>query len=118
MYVSVYAIMFKFPQFCMYVRHECMGVCMSNSDIEFRILLIRTQLPDQISLCENDLKVGLVTFGMPRTLSDHPSTLDKLTYPHLRVVNYGDPVPSLPPSVLGFTHSATKVVHFVKVRTP
>eukprot|EP01035_Chromulina_nebulosa_P026687 gene26687-34969_t len=46
------------------------------------------------------------------TTSKEDSNCQEKTFTHIRVVNHHDPVPTLPPSGLGFSHKATKVVHF------
>lgn len=46
------------------------------------------------------------------TTNKEDSNCQEKTFTHIRVVNHHDPVPTLPPSGFGFSHKATKVVHF------
>ena len=94
--------------------------------IELGIISVYILFAYQISSCEvykiHTKHIGLVTFGMPRTLSNDEHTLSKagagirdgngVNYTHFRVVNHGDPVPSVPPGALGFTHNATEVFFY------
>jgi hypothetical protein len=69
-------------------------------------------MASEVSICRPDLKVGLVTFGMPRCLSKNTATKTKWSYPHWRVVNDGDPVPTVPPAEFGFSHNSSEIFHY------
>ena len=73
-------------------------------------------MASELSLSKPHYKIAAVTFGQPRLYS-RASAQSYWRYEHWRVVNNGDPVPTLPPAELGFCHHG-KAFHFETENVP
>mmetsp|Transcript_20502 Transcript_20502/g.28237 ORF Transcript_20502/g.28237 Transcript_20502/m.28237 type:complete len:323 (+) Transcript_20502:44-1012(+) len=67
-------------------------------------------MASELSLIKPDFKIAVVTFGQPRFFTTESASKD-WKFEHWRVINEGDPVPTLPPRDLNFTHHG-KAFHF------
>jgi len=93
-------------------------VCQSANKCGRHVLIVGHSLggavaqamASELSLCNPHFKIAVVTYGQPRLYSA-ASAKSKWSYEHWRVVNQGDPVPTLPPCELGFSHHG-KAFHF------